>query len=179
MGASRRLFAYAAPALLLFLTGCARPTEAEVEEAPPPSPPEAPAEVAADQLRPGELAEGEDEAFGLLLPRDMRVVRRFSESVVAMGSHPAESVANYVRERVHPATVEIGPRRTIFASSTVKGDSNGKILQIEVVRHPSKAEIIVTDKTPVPMEPGLTEAERWEKAGLSPSGKQLGLEELH
>lgn len=117
--------------------------------------------------------------FGLVVPRDLRIVRRFADSMAATGKPAAEQVSNYVRHRVNAATVEIGPTRTIFDSARVQGDDHeGRLLRIEVVQHPSRTELVVKDMTPVPIEPGLTEEERWRKAGLSPSGKQLGLQEM-
>lgn len=117
--------------------------------------------------------------FGLVVPRDLRIVRRFTDSMAATGMPAAELVANYVRHRVNAATVEIGPTRTIFDSARVHGDDHeGRLLRIEVVQHPSRTELVVKDMTPLPVEPGLTEEERWRKAGLSPSGKQLGLQDM-
>ena len=34
-----------------------------------------------------------------------------------------------------------------------------------------RSEMIVRDTTPAPVEPGLTEEQRWQKAGLTPSGQ--------
>lgn len=117
--------------------------------------------------------------FGLVVPRDLRIVRRFSESIIATGAPSAEQVANYVRPRVNAATVEIGPARTIFDSARVKGDEHeDKLLRIEVIQHSSRTELVVKDMTPVPIDEGLTEEERWRRAGLSPSGKQLDLQEM-
>jgi len=175
----------AAPLVLAFLvptlvlaSGCRR--DELVETAPPPvgAVPSA-VPVAADQLRPGELAEGTEQMFGLLAPRGLRVVRRFADSVSAVGEPSAERVANYVRDRVDPERVDFGPTRTVFSNATVRGDTSGKVLRIEVIQHPSRTELVVRDVTPVPIEPDLTEAERWRKAGLSPSGEQLDLQTLH
>lgn len=164
------------PALAL-TTGCRRDDDVET----PPVPPVASAVVptAADQLRPGELAEGSEELFGLRAPRGMRVARRFEEAVSALGQHSAERVANYVRDRVDAERIEVGPTRTVFLNATVRGDTSGKRLRIEVVQHPTRTELVVRDVTPKPIEPDLTEAERWQKAGLSPTGEQLNLQTLH
>lgn len=134
--------------------------------------------AAADQLRPGELAEGTGLAYGLAVPRDLRVVRRFEESIVAVGEPAAELVANFVRHRVEADAIEVGPARTVFAGARVKGDPEGKLLRIEVIQQPTRTELVVKDITPTPIEPDLTEEQRWQKAGLSPDGKQLNLREL-
>lgn len=160
------------------VSGCRRNDET-IEEALAPIPSAIPAPAALDQLRPGELAEGKEKMFGLVVPRDLRIVRRFSESIVATGAPRAEEVANYVRHRVTAATVEVGPARTIFNSARIKGDEReDKLLRIEVVQYPSKTELVVKDVTPIPIDEGLTEEERWRRAGISPSGKQLNLREM-
>lgn len=164
-------------AALVLASGCRR--DEIVETSPQPAPSAKVIPTAGDQLRPGELAEGEERMFGLLAPRDMRVVRRFAESISAVGAPSAERVANYVRERVDAERIEIGPARTVFANARVKGDTSDALLRIEVIQHPSRTELIVRDITPVPVEPGLTDEERWRKAGLSPSGEQLDLQHLH
>lgn len=172
-------FALVLAALTAFALGACRKGDDTIDEAPLPEPPPAPAATSADQLRPGELAEGAEEAFGLTLPRDLRVTRRFRESTVAIGEPGAELVANYVRERVHTSVVEIGPARTVFMDARVRGKDDGKLLRIEVIQQRARTELVVKDLTKEPIEPGLTEEERWEKAGLSPSGRQLDLKHLH
>lgn len=117
--------------------------------------------------------------FGLRAPRELRVVRRFTDTASAVGSPSAERVANYVRDRVDAERIEIGPARTVFSNATLKSDPSGPRLRIEVVQHPSRSELVVRNVTPIPVEPNLTEAERWRKAGLSPTGEQLDLQNLH
>lgn len=175
MRASRFALGFFA-SILATAIGCRR--EAEIETAPAAFPSVAPASTAADQLRPGELAEGKERVYGLVLPRDFRVVRRFGDSTVARGAPPAEQVANYVRERIEAETVEIGPMRTVFVNARLNDEDPERLLRIEVAQQPSASEIVVKDVTPVPIDPELTEEERWRKAGLSPSGKQLGLQEM-
>lgn len=172
-------FALAIAGSAALTLGACRKGEDPVDEAPLPSPSEEAVAPAADQLRPGELAEGNETAFGLVVPRDLHVVRRFRESTVAVGEPAAELVSNYVRDRVNTSTVEIGPARTVFMNARVRGEEDGKLLRIEVIQQRTRTELVVKDLTKEPIEPGLTEEERWEKAGLSPSGKQLDLKHLH
>lgn len=177
MRAASLVLALLVPAFAL-ATGCRRDEDVET---PPPVAPTASVDVpvAADQLRPGELAEGDEELFGLRAPRGMRIARHFAETMSAVGQHAAERVANYVRDRVEAERIEVGPTRTVFLNAMVRGDTSGKRLRIEVIQHPSRTELVVRDVTPQPIEPGLTEAERWQKAGLSPTGEQLNLQTLH
>jgi hypothetical protein len=126
-----------------------------------------------DRLTPGELAEGKVDAFGLTLPREMTLERRFPDAVHAVGPIPAESVANYVRQRVEVAHVELGAARTVFPKARIKGSKPDRQYRIEVVAGGAQTRLLVKDITPPPSTHGLSEAERWRRAGLSPDGKPL------
>jgi hypothetical protein len=41
-----------------------------------------------------------------------------------------------------------------------------------------RSEMVIRDVTPPPVEPGLTDEQRWQKAGLSPSGAVLAPQKL-
>ncbi|XXT22517.1 hypothetical protein WME94_13260 [Sorangium sp. So ce429] len=142
--------------------------------APPPPPPSdasAP-RPPVDQALPGELAEGVEQAFGLPIPRRMKVRARFSDAVFAVGEIPAERVANYVRTRVLAGNVETGPAKTIFSRATVKSAPQ-RMIRIEVVSRAHVSELVVRDETRPPPERGLSVEERWRRNGLTPDGKVL------
>lgn len=150
------------------LTGCRAK-----EEAPPPpiAPPPAPA-PAVDQARPGELAEGKEDAFGLPLPRKMVVKARFPDAVFASGQLSLESVANYVRQRVIAAHVDTGPAKTVFTGASIKSAPQ-RIVRIEVATVGDETELVVRDQTRPPAKEGLSEEERWRELGLDPHGQPL------
>ncbi|MGK3995776.1 hypothetical protein [Sorangium sp. So ce1024] len=133
--------------------------------APTPRPP-------VDQALPGELAEGVEQAFGLPIPRRMKVRARFPDAVFAVGEIPAERVANYVRTRVLASNVETGPAKTIFSRATVKSAPQ-RMIRIEVVSRAHVSELVVRDETRPPPERGLSVEERWRRNGLTPNGKVL------
>jgi len=117
------------------------------------------------------MAEGNERAFGLAVPRDMHVVVRFPDAVYAEGPVGFEALSNYVRARVSAERVETGPAKTVFLGARIKGDVQHRI-QVEVTDLGGKAEIIVRDQTPKPdPEPGLSEKERWRRAGVGEDGK--------
>ncbi len=140
------------------------------KEPPRPSLPPTPSATAtsADRLLPGELAEGSEKVLGLAVPRDMRLLRVFDDSAVARGRVAADAVSNYVRRRVDAATAEIGAARTVFPRAHVKGQPAEKVVRIEVVQDIDSTELLLRDMTPHPAEPGLSEDERWRKAGVVP-----------
>lgn len=53
--------------------------------------------AAPDQVRSGELALSNDEAFGIRLPRALRVGRREPDLIVAEGSIPIDEALAYLR----------------------------------------------------------------------------------
>ncbi|WP_437783522.1 hypothetical protein [Sorangium sp. So ce1097] len=143
--------------------------------APAPAPPTSAAPAPrppVDQALPGELAEGIEQAFGLPIPRRMKVRARFPDAVFAVGEIPAERVANYVRTRVLAGNVETGPAKTIFSRATVKSAPQ-RMIRIEVVSRAHVSELVVRDETRPPPERGLSVEERWRRNGLTPDGKVL------
>jgi len=157
---SRR--AKAAVIAALALCSCAQKSNAPL---PVPAPS---ASAAADRLLPGELAEGRQRALGLAMPAEMRLERVFNDSAFARGKVDPEPLANYVRRRVDAATVEIGAARTVFPKVHVKGEPADKLVRIEVVREHDSTMLILHDITPPAIAPGLSEDERWRKAGVVP-----------
>src|SRR5258706_231399 len=78
-----------------------RKDDETVEPAPLPAlPTRADTAPPADHLGEGELLEGTEKAFGLTLPRLVKVDSRFVDLVYASGTPRPDAVANYIRERV-------------------------------------------------------------------------------
>jgi hypothetical protein len=165
-----------APALAAALALCAAVGCRSNTDAPPPAPSASAAAATAmppvDQTLPGELAEGTDQAFGLPIPRRMRIKLRFSDEVLAVGEIAPERLANYVRSRVLAASVETGPAKTVFTRATVKSAPQ-RLVRIEVIARANLAELVVRDETRPPPVPGLSVEERWRRNGLTPDGKLL------
>jgi len=106
--------------------------------------------------------------MGLAVPRDMHVERVFDDSVVARGRVGTDALAAYVRKRVDVTTIEIGVARTLFARAHVKGQPEGRGVRIEGLRDLDSTLRLLRDMTPPPAPSGLTEDERWRKAGVIP-----------
>lgn len=124
-----------------------------------------------DTTVPGELPEGTFDAFGLKLPRRMKIVAQMDDAVYAVGTMRLEHVTNYVRSRVDTDEIETGPTATIFSDAKVRGGD--KTLQVQVSLVSRGIQIIVRDKTRKPAIEGLSEKERWKRVGLTPDGKVL------
>ena len=131
-----------------------------------------------DRLAPGELAEGNEKVFGLAVPRGMKLERQFVGAAHMVGRVKPEDVANYVRERVEVERVEIGAARTVFPRVYIKGDLSRKVFRIEVVADGATTKLVIKDLTRPKAPEGLSEAERWRRAGFSPDGKPLNPKKL-
>lgn len=142
------------------------------ERRAPPEPVASAAPAPPDQLRPGELAEGNVDAFGLKLPRLLRVDATFPDATFASGDVLAEDLVGYVRERVVAGNVTKEATKTVFDGATPKA-APSRVLHVEVVTRPGKTELIVRDTTKPPAKEGLTEEERWREHGLTPQGQPL------
>ena len=132
-----------------------------------------------DRLAPGELAPGDAEAFGLVLPKGMKVKARFPGKVHARGKLRPEDVANYIRGRVIVRYVELGAAATIFPRVTIKQGAKDRLYTIEVAGTGGSTQLTITDTTPPPKPPvKLSEAQLLERAGLTPGGKVKNLDQL-
>ena len=164
MGARRRLV----PLAVLLAVGvtacgsCKRKEDPPTEVKPP------------DHLVPSEMVEGKERAFGLPLPRATHVAARFDKTVHVQTPLSPEDLVNYVRARVKDGKVIPGTSGTQLLDVTPLGDPT-KHLTIDVRLYRGgdghHSEMIVRDTTPVPVEPGLTDEQRWQKAGFTPSGQ--------
>jgi hypothetical protein len=153
--------------VLLGVAACKRPEESPREILPVPV-----GSFRVDSVPEGTLAEGTVEAFGLKLPRGMRLKGSLPDAVFASGGFSLESVSNYVRERVEAERVETTPKKTVFRSAKLEGQS--RVLHIEVsARSSNVVEVVVRDETPKPATQGLSEEQRWKQVGLTPGGKVL------
>jgi hypothetical protein len=165
MGTRRRLV-FVALFVAVGVTGCSsckrNDDKTPVENRPP------------DHLAPTEAVEGKERAFGLPLPRLSRVEARFDKSVHVLSALSAEELVNFVRARVKDGKVTPGTTTTQLFDVAPVGDPT-KRLTIDVRTYRggdgNKSEMIVRDTTPAPVEPGLTDEQRYQKAGLTPSGK--------
>lgn len=142
------------------------------DEQPAPSASAAP-ETPVDRLAPGELAPGELEVFGFPVPREMELKHRFPDTVYIQGRVRAEDVSNYVRKHVVVAHVEVGAARTVFPRARIKGDPKKRVFRLDVVAVGPRTKLVIRDVTKSPAPRGLSQKERWERAGFSAQGELL------
>jgi hypothetical protein len=151
------------------------------------SAPQASASVAAtqtsalplDHLAPDELAPGKLEVNGFPVPLGMEVESRLLDRAYVRGRVSPEALANYVREHVAVSHVEIGAARTVFPMARIKNGPSDRYFTLEVFADGPSTRLVIKDTTPPPPPPaGLTDAERWRAAGLTPDGHPLDSQKL-
>jgi hypothetical protein len=179
MTLSRRAAALSAIAALV-ATACRSGQDAP----PPPSvlgstsasegAPVAPAASAlpVDHLGPGELIEGTERAFGVVLPRDVRIEESFVDVVVARGPVSVHALAGYLRARLQEGGLREGSSSATFEHVKVPGKP-GLELSMRIVSWEGGARLEVRDTTPQPAADLPDEAARWRQAGLTPEGRVL------
>jgi hypothetical protein len=126
-----------------------------------------------DRLAPDELAAGNAEVWGFVVPRDMQIEHRYREATHLVGPVKPDALANYVRDRVIVSHVEIGAARTIFPNARIKNGAPDRVYELDVIPEPGATRLVIRDTTPLKVIPGLTDAERWRQAGLTPEGRPL------
>jgi hypothetical protein len=173
--------------VLALAASCKRSdTEAETTAAttaPSASQPPAPKVLPpADHLAPGELLEGSDRAFGVLLPQVMRVHESFVDAVYASGPTTVEALVPYFRAHLTGGDLHTSPFLATFdhvhappapegTAGQAKQDSSARELRVRIATSPDGARVDIRDTTP-PVLPALPdEAARWRAAGLTPQGK--------
>ncbi len=141
------------------------PNEAPSAGAPQPKTP--------DRLPPGELLEGEEDVFGFAIPKPMKIRAHFGDSVHLAGVVPPGTIEGYISARVNASRVEVAGQRTTYPEVTIKGGDPKRVYQIDVISHGDEVRMVIRDMTPLPAIPGLTEEERWKRAGLKPNGELI------
>ncbi len=131
-----------------------------------------------DRLAPDELAAGSALAFGFPMPQRMTIRATFPDAVHASGSVTPQGLANYVRERVVVAHVEVAATRTTFPKARIKGGAAERVYQFDIVSEGPETLLVIRDVTPPPVVQGLSQAERWRRAGMTPDGKPLNEKQL-
>lgn len=155
--------------LLVLASACGRRNreEAAHEILPVPA-----GTIQVDSVPEGELAEGDLDAFGLKLPRSMKLKASMPDTVFATAALSLERVSNYIRSRVEAERIETAPKKTVFIGAKIDGGK--RKLHIEVIALSSNiVDVVVRDKTEQPAQEGLTEEERWRQVGLTPDGRVL------
>jgi hypothetical protein len=153
--------------------------KAEEQKQPPPVVSAIASQKPLDRLAAGELASGTGRVFGFEVPAGMVVRGQFHDVAYLHGKVAPDALANYVRDRVVVAHVEIGAARTVFPNARIKQGSPDRYFQIEVVAGAEQTELVIRDVTPQPKAPeNVSPEEAWRRAGRRPDGRPFDITEL-
>jgi hypothetical protein len=167
----RRASGLACAALLVATAACRSSDEAAPHAAARASSTQASSAITPDRLEPGELAAGKLAVFGFLVPRQMTVERRFHDEAYLTGTVSAPALAAYVRKQVTASHIEMTGARTIFEQARINGGDPQRVYRFEILPEGTRTTLLVRDVTPPPTVQGLSDEERWKRAGMTPDGK--------
>src|SRR5690606_21187306 len=86
-------------------------------------------------------------------------------SYLAKGAVNFDDLTAYVKDRVTVRHAEMFGSRIVFPNATIKGVKD-KVFDLTLREHRGQSILEIEDRTRPPASPGLTEKERWEKAGF-------------
>jgi hypothetical protein len=126
----------------------------------------------ADHLGPDELFEGNEQAFGILLPRGLEVERRLPGTVVASGPMKVHALVKYFQPRLQGGALREGETVATFEHLKAPGPEDAELaIHIRVAIPRTRVQI---DRIPHPPTAVLPDdSSRWRQVGLTPDGKLL------
>jgi len=145
-------------------------------EAPLPLEQAAPA---PDRLSGEEGLPEAETAFGLPLPRGLRLTQAFNDSAYFAGRLPPAAVVEHLGKQLVSSHLELMGTRSVFARAQIKGDADKRLFRIEVSEISSGSRLYIQNITPAPVPPGLSPEEMWKLAGRGPDGKPIDENQLY
>ena len=145
-------------------------------EAPVPVEQAAPA---PDRLSGEERLPEAETAFGLRLPRGLRLTQSFNDSAYFAGKVPPAAVLEQLRSQLVSSNLELMGKRSVFAQTQIKGDAEQRRFRIEVSPISGGSRLYVKNITPPPIPKGLSPEEMWKLAGRNPDGKPIDENQLY
>lgn len=129
-----------------------------------------PSNSAADRLVRGEALPGRPLAFGIEVPPPMQVNAEFNDLVQLSGPTGVRELVSYFAKHTNVVAVEMTSSGARFARVSLKGDTSGHVYDIEISREGTTSYVRMKDVTAPPRVQGLSDADRWQRAGMNPDG---------
>ncbi len=127
-----------------------------------------------DHLAPGELAEGTDKVFGLVLPKLMSLERKFDDVAFASGPVLPGAVTKYIEARVRDGTVKRVGETEVFDKVRLPGEQTLLRVTVERPTNGGGTRLEIRDVTPLPaVNVPPDEESRWRAVGMKPNGEPL------
>lgn len=161
----------------LFTGACEEKEVKWVYERPPPNGAGKPEANSPDRLPPGALLEGPESAFGFAIPKGMTLAHPNRSTYRAEGAVNFDDLTSYVKDRITVRHAEMFGTRLVFPNAKIKGEEN-KVFDLTLREHRGRSILEIRDRTLLPTTPGLTETQRWEKAGFKVTNGSIDPKEL-
>lgn len=133
-----------------------------------------------DRLAPGELAKSAVLAFGFPVPAAMTVERAFPNEIHLVGEADIRGLMHYVQSNAQAGRMELKGNRILFETVHIPSAGSGRTFRIELWAQGRTARLLLKEITlsETPKEIGVTDAERWRRAGMKPNGEPLDISQL-
>ncbi len=128
----------------------------------------APQATSPDRLPPGDLLEGTERTFGFSVPKGMTLIQSARGSVMR-GPVNFDELTSYVQARIAVRHAEMEGDTLFFRSALIRDGEKG-IFEFSISTERRDTILRIKNRTPNPPVFGLSEKERWKRAGMKPSG---------
>jgi hypothetical protein len=132
-----------------------------------------------DRLNADERLPEAETAFGLPIPKGMRLTRYFDDSAYFSGELDMRDALEQIRGQLLTSNVELMSRRAVFSRAYIKGDAARRLFRIEISATPQGSQVYVKNITPPAATAGLSESEAWKRAGRKPDGSLLDANQVY
>jgi hypothetical protein len=131
-----------------------------------------------DRLLKGELSESSALVFGFPVPNGMTVERVFPDAAHLVGEITVGGLLDYVRKHAKVGAPELTGSMMVFDPVSIPSQGERRRYRFEINSSGGRVRLLVRDTTPPPLQPGLSDEERWRQAGLKPNGEPINVTEL-
>jgi len=133
-----------------------------------------------DHLAPGELKASSTMAFGFPIPSSMSIERAFPNAIHLTGVADVQGLVSYVRRHSDARSVELRGNNIVLDFVRIPAAGNDRTFRFEISAQSRNARLLIKETTlaAAPPEPGITDAERWRRAGMKPNGEPLDVAQL-
>ena len=126
-----------------------------------------------DRLAPRELSKSGLLVFGFPIPPGMSITQRYPDSVHLQGQLPTSNLKEYVEAHILAGPSEVDAHRRLYTNARIRGGDSSRVYSVEIDELRGERALIISDVTPKPLEPGLSNEERWRRAGYMPDGTPI------
>jgi hypothetical protein len=136
------------------------------------------AKVPLDRLLPGELSTSSQLVFGFPVPSGMTIERTFPDEVHLAGEVTVSGLSDYIRKHAEVGAPELAGAILRFDHAHILNQDKTRQYRFEITQRGRLVRLLIMDMTPPPVQPGLSDEERWRQAGRKPNGEPLDISSL-